>query len=576
MVKVRIVCPCWPSAHLQQQQQQHARAGRRAPISSPNTVLPGSLAGPGCGKFVSFTMFLFVITTYMVLSLDTLMLMDAGTQQQAEQQQQQLPRRNLAPPALPAHELTRVKLIVLEEDVVAPSKPASVAAASTATQAEEEVEEDFASSLRSVGLALQDVPSTAAAAAAEPPLVTAFEVGDVDETEDSDSSNEDDSNQGLDFTTSALTWKRLHLCKDGSSAELGINIPHWLARHRKSAIDKDGYTKTPTEARMRHLKSSLQALNKLGDFKQAVAEASRADYSLCRMDLDAEGGRVVVWLPKVKGDALVFVRFGSEVRNLGVEIPHSTYDHTLAQGLYVFAETRARALVLSTSHRCSRALANACTGNDNEPIRNVCASSAVTAVGAGTATAANRNSDVAHAVQTMFHSAHEQLAEDFPTLVFASLHSTKAAEFVISDGTSLPQGPDSAVWRLARKLGSSLPLTTMSVCNEGGGGGAGEQENVRPVRPEHSFICGATNVQGRHLNGAAADACRAKIPRSGQGLVSSARFLHIEQPVSFVLPAPSSTASAETKPVLTKELSDALVFAIAGQVTIPHDPATSS
>ncbi|KAH9258236.1 hypothetical protein BASA81_003285 [Batrachochytrium salamandrivorans] len=566
MVKVRIVCPCSPSAHLQQQ-QQHARANRRAPVSSPNTILPGSLAGPGCGKFVSFTMFLFVITTYMVLSLDTLMLMDAETQQQGEMQQ--LPRRNLAPPP-PAHELTRVKLIVLEEDAAIAAPSLSSKPDTTVVVGGEEREEDFASSLRSVGLALQDPPSTAA----EPPFMTAFGAGDVDEVEDSDNNEDGNDNSegggGLDFAASTLNWKRLHLCKDGSSAELGMNIPHWLARHRKSAIPSDGYTKTPAEARLRHLKSSLQALNKLGDFKQAVSEASRADYSLCRMDLDTEG-RVVVWLPKVKGDALVFVRFGADVRNLGVEIPHSMYDHTLAQGLYVFVETRARALVLSTSHRCSRALANACTGNENEPIRNVCASSATAAAGTGTALAAassNRNSDVAHAVQTMFHSAHEQLAEDFPNLIFASLHSTKAEEFVISDGTSLPQGPDSAVWKLARKLGSSLPLTTVSVCNEGG---EHEPENVRRVRPERSFICGATNVQGRHLNGAASDACRAKIPRNGQGLVSSARFLHIEQPVSFVLPFPSVPSTGgggepkPVKPVLTKELSDALVFAITAK-----------
>lgn len=555
MVKVRIVCPCGSrggggGANNGNRLTGFPAALRRS-TSHPNTsAMGGGGAGAGGGagtdlnRFLTITLFLFVITTYMVLSLDTLMLMDVEVQQD-----NQLPqRRNLA---LPQQDLSPVKLVVLEEEesTTTPAPPYATTLAPTG------LEDDlFADSLGALNL-----------------------LGGLDEQqqqEDDESENEENGSGDDDserVEQEEVDWKRVHTCSKDASQGSQMSTAHWIARHRKSAILSDGYTKTPTESRIKHLKTSLNALNRLGDVKLAQTEAVRADYSLCKMDLEQEG-IVVVWLPKVKGDALIFVRFGSDntlpppPRALAIEIPHSLFDHTLAQGLHVFVETRARALVLSTSHRCSRSLPNLCTGNENEPIRNICTGSSSSLSSTGGAATTNRNSDTAHAVMTMFHSAHEQLAVDFPALVFASLHSTKADEFVISDGTSFPSGPESAVWRFARRLGRSLPNTVMSVCNEGG---EGEAKNVRRVTQEKSFICGATNVQGRHLNGAAPDACRAKIPRSGLGLVSSGRFLHIEQPVHFVLPASSSsTSGSATRPLLTKQLSNALIFALGEEVII--------
>jgi hypothetical protein len=248
----------------------------------------------------------------------------------------------------------------------------------------------------------------------------------------------------------------------------------------------------------------------------------------------------------MQGDALMFTRHGSGVAPLVIEVPHPQFDHTLNQGLHVFQETNARALLLSTSHRCSKALANKCTANDGEPIKSNCA---------GRTT--YHNSDAAHATQTTFFVMHEELVAQAKDVV-VSLHSTKLDDFVVSDGTSsaASRGQHARVVVVARELALALPEVKVGLCNAYARqpDQPADPANLVPVPDEGSFVCGATNVQGRHLNGAA-DPCRAKVSRSGAELVPSGRFIHIEQPVVLVKPEPLKSV----RPPMSRQLSDALL-----------------
>jgi len=334
----------------------------------------------------------------------------------------------------------------------------------------------------------------------------------------------------------------------------------WVWRHKKGASLHDDYVKTPSDSKLKHLKAALQLLSdKTMDIKGVTSAAAEAGYTLCKIDLDTS--IVVAWQPRIKGDALFFTRHAVasevdttsvDVNPIIVEVPHALYDHTLHQGLHVFSETKAKALILSESHRCSRSLPNKCTGNDGEPIRNLCSTSSKAAP-------VYHNSDTAHAVQTVFHAVHEQLVEDNPNMLVVSLHATKSEEFVVSDGTSNPVTTSVPILLFANQLAKNLPQSTINLCNDHSTVTQLEYSNLVNVSEDKRYICGATNVQGRHMNGAA-DPCRAKVHRDGQELKPSGKFLHIEEPVNLVLPIDSKS----TKPVMSKPLSEALLAALQG------------
>lgn len=422
------------------------------------------------------------------------------------------------------------------------------------------VENDFADGINSVGLALLNLDSPSQ------------EVEDAEEDPPAPMEDEDEDSAELSLVTTlnrdpawaprgplmqktitltSTDFKKIHTCKYGrSETSETLAFGTWLWRHKKIATTHDEYVKTPSETRIKHLKAALRyAGDAVQDWKNAYSSAALAGYALCRVDLGASV--VVVWQPKLKGDALLFTRHDIAApgasSDLIIEVPHPQFDHTLHQGLHVFAETRAKALLLSGSHRCSRALANKCTGNDGESIRSLCASRTV-----------YHNSDVAHATQTMFHAAHEQLAEDNAAALFASLHATKADDFVVSDGTSgKALGP---LMAFATTLALNMPERIVGLCNDFSAHASTTPANLTSVLEERRHLCGATNVQGRHLN-RAEEACKAKVKRTGAELKSTGRFIHVEEPVSLVVPLDAGGKS--TKPTMSKPLSDALLAAVA-------------
>ena len=156
-------------------------------------------------------------------------------------------------------------------------------------------------------------------------------------------------------------------------------------------------------------------------------------------------------------------------------------------------DTNARALLISSSHPCAKSFANKCTGNLKENIRSNCP---------------NRNgfhnSDSAHSVLTFFHAAHLQFSVDFSSSFFLSLLVSNSIDsFIVSDGTSgkigLKNKKKNFAFLLAKELSKNLMEKKIPVelCNKM----EEEEETFRNVREEHAHLCGATNVQGRSLNG---------------------------------------------------------------------------
>lgn len=552
--------------------------------------------------------FLFLTTTYLVFSLDVLMVSE-------ERSATITPRRRLdvgprlRPDKKPAPVADSDSLFVLDESAAIETfvmgeneNPQTMlrdlpASDGTNTEQDSSAEDsEFADALQSIGMAFftngaardvtdsQEVANSAAHSSAdmddpprpeeeedddEEPVVSGSKVGESSSPFEHSSEQlpeQQEEAQHLNGASSdeahlsssprnAHDWKRIHSCKYGKSEKSNsLSYGTWVWRHKKGAVPHEDYTRTPSDAKLRHLKGALHHMTgSVLDTKAAVSAANEAGYTLCKIDLLST--IVVAWQPRLKGDALIFTRHGApgadeeaNISPLILEVPHTMFDHTLHQSLHVFSETKAAALILSESHRCSKSLTNKCTGNDGEPIRNMCPNSKNT----------NHNSDVAHAVQTCFHAAHEQLAEDYRTHLIASLHATKADEFILSDGTSKPTKQEAPVTILAQSLGTSLPQVKVGLCNEFPVAQLG-LDNIEAVPSEKSIVCGATNVQGRHVNGAA-DPCRAKINRSGAELTPTGRFLHIEQPVTLVVPQDYKT----TKPVMSKPLSEALLKALKG------------
>lgn len=247
------------------------------------------------------------------------------------------------------------------------------------------------------------------------------------------------------------------------------------------------------------------ALDEGADRVRALERASVAGYAMCRGALEGEE-EIILFRPFTPGFGQpVFAFREGEARSVIVEVPHTMFDYqTLEQGVATFTELRARALIVAGSHRCASAKTTTCDGASR-----VCG-------GAG----AFRESDAAHATDSIFQSAHRILAEHFRDDVVLSLHGMDSKHgAVLSDGTLIETSTTTVVARLAGELGVLYPEHRITLCSGLSG----------PLSEE---LCGTTNVQGRHLNGSA-NACTEGATQS------SGRFLHLEQsPLLRREPAP--------------------------------------
>lgn len=224
-----------------------------------------------------------------------------------------------------------------------------------------------------------------------------------------------------------------------------------------------------------------------GELGTANAIAPQVGYSICR-----DGTAVLIRPTDQTGQARVAMELAPRT-DLIVEAPHPYFDiGTLDESLGFFRSLGPRALIAAGAHRCANT-APGCSGSS-------------TACGQP---AGFRHSDAAHAVDGTFHAAHIAASALFPDAKVVSVHGYGRRGVGLSDGTKEPVGPTSFVARMAAAL-QTLGVSPVTSCNPGAG------------VPVETTLCGTTNVQGRHLNGANPACTRFAVRSSG-------RFLHLEQ-----------------------------------------------
>jgi hypothetical protein len=250
--------------------------------------------------------------------------------------------------------------------------------------------------------------------------------------------------------------------------------------------------RVPGAGRLVALESSIVSLLH-ADAGAAKVYAATAEYSLCR-GTGAESTLALWRAAPGEGQARIVLRTGPS-RGAILEAPHPLHDSgTLEQARDLFTQLGARALVVSGTHRCANAAASGCSGT--------------TAVCDGKS-GPFRVSDMAHTEQSAYHAAHRALAEHFTGDWVVAIHGMGDAGVSVSDGTKAPTVADSP----SAKVASALAARTSGVttCNAFPGS-----------VPWADRLCGSSDVQGRHVNGAA-PACTQGAP-SGTG-----RFIHLEQ-----------------------------------------------
>ena len=233
------------------------------------------------------------------------------------------------------------------------------------------------------------------------------------------------------------------------------------------------------------------------DADGAVAALEDTGYQVCR-GVDDEIG-LVAWVPLETGlgQALVVWRF-LEPEPVVFGVPHAFHElGTLSQGVELFDSVGARALVITGTHRCANTAGSGCEGE--------------TAVCAG-ADEPYRESDMAHAVDSIYHAAHEALFETWPGDWFVSIHGMDADGISVSDGLTGAAEDDSAVALLGAALMAEFHEETVTSCNDYTGAVVDER------------YCGEFDVQGRLVNGAGFPCLVAPASASGT-------FLHLEQSI---------------------------------------------
>lgn len=257
---------------------------------------------------------------------------------------------------------------------------------------------------------------------------------------------------------------------------------------------------------------SIVAMISSRAFDAAKERAAGLGYELWHLDDPNAAGLVVLVENSVAsrgGGTYVFDVAADPTRV--IEVPHPIADvGTLSEGVQLFKQAHAGALLIAGTHRCASLASTSCLGADTT---NACAGRL-------------RMSDAAHFDGSYFHRVHEALFRLWPASHAVSLHahadSVGQPDLTLSAGTRADVAPD-ALPNLVRD-GLRAAGFTASSCN-----------TASDPAPR---LCGESNVQGRASNGAA-DACLGDAARTGE------RFLHVEQSATALsAPAPLVAALA--------------------------------
>lgn len=263
-----------------------------------------------------------------------------------------------------------------------------------------------------------------------------------------------------------------------------------------------GHYQPPAASERTLMAAAMRALL-AGDVEAAMLHARMVDYEIL-LFTDTDGPAPVrhAILQRVRGDrrnwwGTYVVNSEPERPHFVIQSPHPLFDtHTGYQSTRVYARTGARAFFVSGTHRCNGIERSPCDG-----VSSVC----------GDELTSFRHSDVAHAVDSVFQIATEVLLSDDPDAIVVQLHGFTRRDgdphLILSNGTWFePSGVDH-VARLGDAMASIDPALSVVVAH---------------LLPGWTRLIGATNVQGRPLNGSNA-------PCNEPAILASGRFLHVEQ-----------------------------------------------
>lgn len=274
--------------------------------------------------------------------------------------------------------------------------------------------------------------------------------------------------------------------------------------------DSDGYV-APTPIRATALAASVAGC--LEGTADCVERAADAGYTVC-----GSGDDVLVWTPNdtTVGDAYFAVRTG-DARPLILEAPHGSYDSdTDVQAIEMFDNLKTRAVIITGTHRCGSDTDSQCSGTTGACVRS--------------GSAPYRVSDMAHATDSTFHTAHGVLSTRFRDSAVVSLHGMGDPGFSVSNGTKEDVAMSSPAPSLTRALETQFggyfdelypegypaeyPNGVITTCND----------DLTGELAIDSRLCGTTNVQGRLLNSVVAvEACTIAAQEASE------RFIHFEQ-----------------------------------------------
>ena len=259
--------------------------------------------------------------------------------------------------------------------------------------------------------------------------------------------------------------------------------------------DSEGYV-TPTAELLDALRGAMKAAL-AGEGDEAVALLDGTGYEVCRGTAEEAG--LVLWSPEDAGTGQPLVVWRRHpARPLVLGVPHPNFElGTLPEGIEIFEQLGARALIASGTHRCSNTTSSACEGE--------------TAVCSGS-TEAFRESDMSHVVDSIFQVAHEVLFEAFPDDWVVSVHGMEGDGISVSDGTTMDADGDAPVAVLGAALMEAFPAEEVTSCNDWPGAELDER------------FCGEYDVQGRMINGSNWPCLVA--PSS-----TTDRFVHLEQSI---------------------------------------------
>lgn len=246
------------------------------------------------------------------------------------------------------------------------------------------------------------------------------------------------------------------------------------------------------------------------DWCAVVSTAEAAGYNLYRLYDTPSQRWLIVGLDGLGNfTQATFVINPGYRRDLVVELPHvetgaGIEDLTDTEGVLIFRQTAARALLMNGADRCSGPEGAEATCDGTVSSDSVCPGQS-----AGTR---YRPSDTAHNDDSAFYALHQRFNDVWTSSRFVQLHGNESSQLnlggvSVSDGRHWTTGASG----IASTFVANLIASGMSAAN------------VNDCTNELEVLCGYRNAEGRYTNDANATCGGYSMAVGGQ------RFLHLEQ-----------------------------------------------